>query len=355
MSITLFEPQAIAHPLSGSGSMSMSGSAVVAKGPYIPVFPPPFIPSLIPEGAGSQLSPVSGTEVRIKLGVRHPDGTIETTELGVFGLETVATEESGGGVKLSLSGMDRSIKIERDRFRQPYIVPGGTNYVSAIMALVSRSLPATTFRFQSTIHTTPDLSWEFGDDPLQAIHDMAESIGYETFFAGDGAYVIRPMAIVVDEPVWDFIEGPGTMVESLGRGLTREGVYNGVVQRGENRTTGLPPVQAEAWDTDPASPTYYDPLVPDRSTFGAVPLFHVSEFLRTEVQAQDAATARLRRLRGLSEQVSITARPVPGLEGGDVVYIKRDRVNIDAAHVIERLALPLKAGTMSIKTRERRL
>ncbi len=333
----------------------MSGSAALAKGPFIPVFPPPFIASLIPVGPGSQLYPVSGTEVRIRLGVRHTNGELETTEVGVFGLESVSAEESGGGVKLTVTGMDRSIKIERDRFRAPYIIRGGTNYLSAIMALVSRSIPGVAFRFVGTDYTTPDLSWEFGDDPLAAVHEMAEAIGYETFFAGDGAYVLRPMAIVVDEPVWDFIEGPGTMVESLGRGLTREGVYNGVVQRGENRTTDLPPVQAEAWDTDHSSPTYYDPLYPDRSTFGAVPLFHVSEYLRTQTQAQDAAYARLSRLRGLSEQVSITARPVPGLEGGDVVHIKRGRINVDAAHVIERISLPLRAGTMSIKTRERRL
>ncbi len=344
-----------------SGSATVTGEGVVVLGPATPIFPDaPIAPAIsrtnfIPTGPESALSPVSGTEVRVLLGVVHPEGDTELTEVGVFGLESTDSNESGGGVRLDLRGLDRSVKIQRDRFREPYVIPAGTNYVEAIKALVRRSLPGTVFREEPTDHTTPLLQWEFGDDPLQAIAEMAESIGYEAFFAGDGSFVLRAAAIVVDDPVWEFVEGPGTVVDSLGRGLTREGVYNGVVQRGENRTSDLPPVQAEAWDTDPTSPTYYDPANPGSSRFGAVPIFHVSEYLTTTQQAHDAAVARLRTLRGLSEQVSITARQVPGLEGGDVVRATRGRLNLDAVYVIERLTLPLRAGLMSVKARERRL
>lgn len=310
---------------------------------------------LIPSDARSPLSPVSGTEVRVHLGVVHDDGSVELTDVGVFGIESVGVAEANGGVRIDVRGFDRSIKIQRDKFRAPYIVQPGTNYVEAIKALVRRSLPGTVFRDESTTHNTPLLQWEFGDDPLQAIKEMADSIGFEVFFAGDGAFVIRSGAVSVNDPVWEFIEGPGTVIDSLGRSLTREGVFNGVVQRGESRMSENPPVQAEAWDTDPSSPTYYDPAFPERSSFGAVPVFEVSEYIGTVEQAADAAMARLRSLRGLSEQNEITARSVPGLEGGDVVHVQRGRLSINAAHIIERLTLPLKAGLMSVKTRERRL
>jgi hypothetical protein len=345
----------VRRPLGATGLSATSGSVSFGAGVAIPLFEVPYVETLVPAGPGSLLSPVAGTEIRVSLGVVHPEGDLEVTELGVFGLEDVASADSSGGLTLDIVGMDRSARIRRDRFREPYLVSGGTNAVNAMIALVRRSLPRTTFRFQPTEHSLPNLSWEFGDDPLEALVQMRDSIGYETFFAGDGAYVLRSSAIVVDDPVWSFVEGPSTMVETISRGLSREGVYNGVVQRGENRSTDLAPVQAEAWDTDPDSPTYFDPAFPERSSFGAVPLFHVSEYLTTQVQAQDAADARVRNLRGLSEQIAITARPVPGLEGGDVVHITRGRINVDHAHIIERISLPLRAGMMSVRTRERRL
>lgn len=263
----------------------------------------------------------------------------ELAPVGVFTLNDTEVSDGAGGQEIELSGADLSRRVSRNRWEDTYVVVEGTNYATAIEQLITDRLPGTVFNFASTSRTTPRLFFgeQSSNDPWQDAQDMAVAIGHELFFDARGICTLRPEPDPeTDAAVWEFDDRAAPTVTGLVRRVSDENTYNKVVASGEGSGNDVP-VRAVAVDDDPASPTYF--LGP----YGTVTLFVRSPMILTAEQAQDAADALLRRVKGATEAVEVTAVPMPALEPGDVVGVTRGKVRVQGRFLIEQLRIPLGA------------
>lgn len=264
----------------------------------------------------------------------------ELVPCGVFTLNDIVVNDSVRGLSIELSGADLSRRVARNRWDDTFVVAEGTNYADAIKMVIEDRLPSTVFNFSSTDRATPRLFFgeQASNDPWQDCLDMATAIGYELFFDARGICVLRPEPNPdVDDSVWTFEDVSNPTITELARRVTDENTYNKVIAMGEG-TGNVAPVRATAIDDDPSSPTYY--LGP----YGTVTLIVRSPMIATEQQAQEAADALMRRVKGATEAIEMTAVPMPALEPGDVVTIQRGRAKVEGRFLLDQIRLPLGAS-----------
>lgn len=315
-----------------------------------------LLPSEVPVEGG--LWPL-GNELKVYSGIAFEDGTEEMVPMGVFRISRPQLMESERDAQITIDGYDRSRAVDRFRFVHPYTVAQGTNYATAIKDLILSRLPwldpDDDFRFMETNYSTPNLVFNMDDHPMEVAHNMASSIGAELFFDGDGVCVLRPEPDpAYTEPVFRYEEGAEATITKVGRDLDDEQSYNGVVVTAENSELE-PPIRAEAWDTNPDSPTYYDPDRPGDSVYGAVPYFMSSQYITTQQQAQDAAYANVSRVTGVIEAVNFEAVANPAHEGGDVITVVRQSMEVMGTYVLSTFEINFgDIVTMSGMTRRRR-
>jgi hypothetical protein len=305
---------------------------------------------VIPIKARDLFSVVSGHELRLSRGIEFADGQQQLWTLGVFGLSAAPTTDNPDALEVRLSGSDRSRRVIRNRFTAPYIVADGSNAVTAAQALIRDRLPGVQFRSANTAYTTPQLIFDEQSDPWQAAQDILSGAGMEVFFDIDGYCVIQAEPDPNDPTLrasFTYAEGSEATILGLTRDTDNEQIYNGVIVTGES-TTNSAPVRGEAWDDNPASPTYY------LGTYGKVPLFYRSEFIKTTQQAAAAAKARLRKVMGATELISFTGIVNSAHREGEIIRIERARSGVSGLFMLDGFGIPLR-GTdgMTVKTRKR--
>lgn len=303
---------------------------------------------VIPTGQDDPLAPY-GNEVRLSRGIEFPDGTVELVALGVFRLEDVEVSDTTTDATIRLTGLDRSARLIDARFEAPYQVAASGDYAEQILELLQAAWPDVPVGSWPTGATsvTPALVAEEGGDRWAFAQSMAEAIGHDLFFDGDGELTLVPSSTLsTGSPVVTLAEGDGGVLLQAGRRWTRQGAFNRVIATGENTGLGVAPPRGVATDDNHLSATYY------YGPFGRVPRFYSSPFLATDAQATDAAAAILARELGTTQTVSFGSLVLPHLEPGDVARITRARAGIDENHVIDSLTIPLSAaGTLTGATR----
>ena len=204
------------------------------------------------------------------------------------------------------------------------------------------------------------LTFDEQDDPWEKAQDMAAKIGYECYFDVDGILQIVPiLAPSPASPIaFDYSEGAQATILGISRRASNEQGFNGVIMTGASSTNGTPP-RGEAWDTDPSSATYsgYDAGTKTfgPSPYGAVPKFVSSSLLTTSAQCAAAAQAELLNTIGRHEIIQFDTLPNPAHEPRDLVTVKRAKAKIDAVYELQSFNVPLRLGTMTALTKERRV
>jgi hypothetical protein len=314
---------------------------------------------LIPTLATDPLTPY-GFEIAVRRGVLYPDGTTETVGLGVFGIQQVTVEEPG--LTARIVGLDRAQRVIDARFTDNFYVPSGETYEEAIQAVIEGQfldddsfagdgVTGLSFDFVTTGHTTPALAFDGELDRWEQVQTMARDVGCDLFFDGDGVCVMRPEpSPTASQVVATIVDGETGTLTEVAVDLDRSPSHNWVIATGENASNGAV-YRGEAFDNDPASPTYV------AGRFGSKPLFYQSPFFTSNAQAQLAAEARLLRELGIARQLILGFAPNPALEPGDVVQVNRDRVGlVDEIHVLETVTVALGAeGGMSATTRSQQV
>jgi hypothetical protein len=342
------------------GEITVDRSAAIRREARITIVDPTGL--LVPDGPSDLLSTTQALEFKPYRGVVLPDGTTTWFPQGVFDIAAADTTFAPDELTIAVSGFDRSRRVSRARISgSPYVIAAGTNYGTAIDALVVDRLgfdPGTTVT--ATTHTTPLIVLAEQQDPWESIQQMAAAIGQEAFFDVEGRFCRRPEPDLTDPDVaidFTYEEGEAGILAGGSRGSGNERAYNGVIWTGQGSYadgagdgTGRP-ARGEAWDTNPSSPTYY------LGRYGRVPYFHVDEFTRTDTQAADAAAAHLLRVMGATETVTIDVAGVnPAHDASDVIHIKQATVKLNDTFMVERFNVPLRAANgQQITTRERRL
>lgn len=287
--------------------------------------------TLTPNDAADLLMPF-GNEIQLRRGVALPGGN-EMVSLGIFRITEASVSESPSGVVINVSGYDRAHLYERS-FGRGFHIRSGTLITDAIKSMINDQFAAT-FHFMSSLHAAPTLIYQPRDETWAEARLLAESIGAELFFDSDGNCVLAPSpALGLGPVVQRYTEDEAEVMIEMRKTFKSDDVHNGVIVEGVNSTGA--PIVATAWDEDPASPTYY------KGRFGRNPLSVRLESVTTTVQAQAAATARLRKELGLSDEIQFPMVVNPALDVGDIIYVENTSALVANAYILDRLTIPLR-------------
>jgi hypothetical protein len=290
-------------------------------------------PALIPRTPSDQLA-TYGARLRVARGVEYGDGSQELVPLGVFRLDSVDGDVSEGPV--TLSGKDLSAVVGDDRFTEPYTASG--TVVGAITALIQRSIP--TADVISIIVDTPigSRAFDVEADPWEGCREIAAAAGAEVYANADGVFVIATLPdLLTATPAWAIEATAGGVYVSANRAMSSDGVYNGVLARGENTADNVAPVSYLAVDDDPDSPTYWD------GPYGRRPLFYSSSTLTSVGACTQAANLKLAQAKAPNASGDISSLPNPALEPGDVLRVMHEDGTREL-HQVASFSVPLDLG-----------
>ncbi|GAB2718060.1 hypothetical protein GCM10027072_08510 [Streptomyces bullii] len=290
-------------------------------------------PSLIPRTPSDQLA-TYGARLRISRGVDYGDGSQELVPLGVFRLDSVDGDVSEGPV--TLQGKDLSAIVADDKFTAPYRVTG--TVVGAVTALIQRSIPGADVISQITDVPIGSRAFDVEADPWAGAQEVAAAAGGEVYPNADGVFVIATLPdLLTATPVWAIEATEGGVYISASRAMSSEGVYNGVLARGENTSENAPPVSYLAVDSDPNSPTYWS------GPFGRRPMFYSSSTLTSVNACAQAANLKLLQAKAPNASGDISSLPNPALESGDVLRVVHEDGSREL-HQAAAFTVPLDVG-----------
>lgn len=305
-----------------------------------------------PRQASAPLAPY-GNEVFVERGVQYGNGQREWVSQGYFRIYAIEQEDAPDG-PVRVTGLDRMSGIVDARLLAPRQFPAGTTLGSIMSTLVGEVYPAVTIEWDDGSNlSTIGRGLVAEEDRFGFLNELVSSAGKVWYFDHRGVLVIKSPPTATT-PVFDVTHGRDGVLVSMGRQLSREGVFNAVVAYGEGGDT-IAPARAVAVDNNPNSPTYYS------GRFGPVPRYYSSPFITTNTQALSAASAILRQSLGLPYNVNFGAVPNPALEPYDPITITyptrtRSASGYTETHIIDRLTVPLVAEEpLTAQTREQQL
>jgi hypothetical protein len=333
-----------------SGSVNVSSSNAVRRTCNLELVTDRTSNSLVPDNQFDLLTPF-GNELRLFRGVQYYDGTQEYVPLGVFVITSVEIKDTNDGVSISLNGVDRSIKISRNKWTEPYQMTSGTLEASLEDLLKDRyddvefAFPTTNVSVNQVV-----LGLENDNDPWRDVVEIAGLVGYDIYFDANGVIqLVQFPSLDGSIVVASFQEGSGTTVTSLNRTITTTETFNGVIYTIEGSDVPTP-IRVEVWDEDSTSPTYRF------GVFGEVPIFIETSILATEAEAIKAATSLLNTYVGSQEVISWEGIVDPSLDVQDVVYVKSNGAKVDRLVILDSLDIPLEPeATMTARARTVRL
>lgn len=291
--------------------------------------------SLIPRTPADKLA-VYGATMRISRGIAYSDGSTELVPLGLFRIDEVSGDVDEGPV--TIAGKSLECIVADDKFTEPYRASGLA--VGAIEDLIQRSIPTATVITGSGVvdATIGARTWDVEADPWAAVTEIAAAIGAEVYADPDGIFVIDVLPDLLEAtPVWSIDAGEGGAYIQASRGMSTDGVFNGVLAKGENSEAGTAPVSDLVVDDDLNSPTYWD------GPFGHRPMFYSSSTLTTTGQCTSAATLKLRAAKAPNASADISSLPNPALAPGDVLRVAYPD-GTKELHQVHSFSVPLEAG-----------
>jgi hypothetical protein len=270
------------------------------------------------------------------------EDTVEEVPLGVFVLTEVNVQEEQQGATMEIVGVDRSIRVQKAQWVNPFPIAAGTNLATALELVLTDRWPGVDLEFASTSRTLPLTtlglqSGGSGRDPWADALRLASAGGFDLYFDGSGVAVLEPTSDPSDStPVETYVEGADAMLLGAQRRISTDQTYNGVVVSGEG-TSVRPPVRATLFDEDPASPTYR------YGAFGDRPVFLSSSLVTSASAAAVVAQAQLSKVKGAEENVDWTQICDPSLDVGDVIFVENTGTRLSKVMVLDKLQIPLAA------------
>lgn len=282
-----------------------------------------------------------GNEIFVERGVEVSAGSIEWVSQGYYRIYEVEQDDAPSG-PLRIAGRDRMSAIVDGRLTSPRQFKKAQMASAVITQLVQEVLPSAVVEFTATDQALGrDQVAE--DDRRDFLQQIVDSLGAVWFFDYRGVLVVKPAPSLNAAPAFEVNAGPGGVLVSASRSISRDGVYNAVIASGEG-ADDTSPARAIAYDGDPSSPTYWN------GPFGQVPEFYSSPLITTKASASAAAYTRMLKVKGLPYNVDLTAVPHPGLEPYDVIGVRYP--GFSERHILDKLTIPLTAkDTMAGTTR----
>lgn len=273
----------------------------------------------------ARLAP-TGVEVWLTAGIDDGAGGWWDIPMGVYGItgRVVTNTVAAVGPVIALTGQDRSQMIGASKTTELFTVAAGTSLAAATVALICRQvpwLPGRIFLLDDGGATLPATVVDAGADPWATVTAWWATVGLRLWL--DRAGNLRGgTAIPVPAPGRSWQPGAGLMGLVDNSDITRSS--NGVTVIGNNPSQT--PVQATAWDDNPASLTY------SAGPFGRRPAAPVT--VGTAQSFSDcyrSAVALIPTLCGLSQSWVLDIVPDPSVDPWDVDAVTSPTDGIDAA------------------------
>lgn len=304
--------------------------------------------SLFPRNAGALFSPY-GHEVFVRIGADVGSGVL-WSPMGYFRINTVSQSESSDS-PIMISGSDRMAGIIDARLPRPIQFISGRTYQAVAESLVHEVYPRAKVLFDDDSGNLPiGRSMIVEESRYEGLLDLAESLGKVVYWDGEGVLRIED-APDPDLPLWDIRAGFFGVLVTAAREVTRDGMRNAFVARGEGASEE--PAFALVVDDGANSPTRWFP--PEDETqlwFGQVPGFYSSPLLTTGAQAASAAESQLRRHIGMPYNVNFGSVSNPALRPRDAIRITH-KDGTREKHIVQTLTVPMRAdANMQGTTRE---
>lgn len=286
-----------------------------------------------------------GNEVFIRYGI--PTGT-ETvwTPMGYYRIDDTEQRDTSDG-PIRLTGPDRWQSLKDARLITPRQYQSTQTVAFMVTDLVMDVLPGAVIAWDDDTDQQ-----EIGrgilveEDRSAALRDLATARGKVAYF--DSLGILRfETAPDPDEIVWDIAAGKNGVLVTSSRRVSREGMFNGVVARGQGATEK--PALGVAVDLGEHSPTKWG------SRFGKVPFIYSSPLVTDDDTGFAAAAAILQRSIGKPYSVDFGTVVNPTLRPRQATRIGQRDGNREK-HLIQRLRVPLTIGqAMTGTTREQTL
>lgn len=261
----------------------------------------------------------------------------------VFTGEVLRAAQPFGDRTVAVTAVDFGHWVNEARFISPRSISGGR--AAAIEALVTEARPETTVIDQS-LNGGMSLGAVWPRSRSDAVNELARDGNLESFFRGDGSYLIRDAKTLQSLADYTVKGGPGGTLKGGARLRPLDRRYNAVVV--------MPATSEQTWTQqvaivdDPGNPRH-----PDR--IGTRPYFYASPSIATAEHALAVATQMLDRVLGNTQTVQFSAVSNPALEEGDVVRAVVPSLNGEPAaiyqHFIDSFSLDLVSGDMTAETR----
>jgi len=302
---------------------------------------------LAPLDPGSALGP-AGYELRVNRGFTYPDGTTELVPVGVFAIQDSTVD--GLDLTTHIEAVDRSQRVADARLENDAHPTAGVDLTVTAASFVQQVIPDIVVVSESPSEATPaGVIYPAQTDRWEIVQNIATDIGYEIYFDGVGNLILRSEPdLTTESPVWVVDEGPTGVLVSVSLAWSRRPSYNKAIVTGTNTEFGVT-YTGSAVDDSPSSPSYYS------GRFGPKPYFHFSPTVASDAAAANAARAILRRVQGVAMSLDFSAIPMPALEPGDVVVVRRAALDLDLPVIIDSISLDLgvsNAMTCEVRARQ---
>lgn len=285
-------------------------------------------PAIVPINPSSPTAPF-GNEIFLQQGIVTTNG-VQYVPLGMFAVATVNEADTVSDFQMTLHCYDRSWVVGTRKFKSVWNIPqAGGNAMAEVQAMINSVYPGLQYNLQGTTAVLPSgQSYGEGQDPWQAVQDIAMSVGYEVFFDANGVVVGFPTpAPTTQQSVWALGEGTPTGPLSITNVWTREGIVNDFVVSATGTSNAAGGAQrAIAQDTNPGSPTFVG------GAFGDVADFTTTPLVTSNPQA--AANNALAISLSSARQLTVTTTPNPLLDVDDVVTVTRARLGLNNTPIV---------------------
>lgn len=259
------------------------------------------------------------------------NGAPELVPCGVFVLRDIQVSRGANFVEVSINGLDRACKVQRETSRPVAIRPSSPLPV-AVEDLVTSQYPEAKFNFPDEGTVFPPLLYETRADIWSEAIELVRSAGLTLFFDTIGQCSISGPFMDLNS-TYDMDYFTTFPVSEPKRGLSADNLYNGVVVLGTN--SGGATVSGSAYITDPRSEYRID------GPMGRVPKIIESEKVTTPVQANTMARAELRKMVALAEQLEMDVVCNPALDYGSIVRAEDPDSGIAGNWYILSYGMPL--------------
>lgn len=302
--------------------------------------------AFIPTSLGDLLDPNSQAIIRVWAGFAG-----EEALLGYFDLSSVPVRMDVGGPLVDVAGQSFERRLSKAGFWQVEAYTAGIPAWQLMESLVTEALPTTVFSTAKLTPTVSGVSYKPGDDRMAKITEVMGIAGIEGGFDRNNIFTTTPTPSTGDfgtaQPRWQVLDGINARVATL-NGATRtfsdDSSYNGVVVEGTNHTDpNAAPVIYALWNTNAASPLYFDPANP-RSGSGPRPKQITSDLVATLADARAMAQAELAKVLMVADTADAVVPANALIEMGHFARLASDGLGVDGIYRVTKVVHDLSGA-----------